>query len=403
MSQEPDISEKTTSQPQTTDDSGSSPDVKRQPLVVKTSTFSILIFVLCFLLAILLIPSIAYQVNYALVSGSEKAKANAARELLKDLPESTSVVPWVVKSIRPSVVGIHQVVHGHVQAPGGRVKEFAFPNNEGSGVIVDPEGYIITNFHVIENAQALSVFLSDDRQTSNVQVVGFDQDADIAVLKIDLSGLTAMSWGNSDELEVGEPVLAIGNPYGLFQSVTAGIISAKERYNTDSSYKLHEFLQTDAAINPGNSGGPLSNLQGELIGINTMIYGEAYQGISFAIPSVLVKRIYEQIRKDGKVTYGWFGISMSPFPVVESTEPGNSRFVGIEVDHVVPGSPADQVGLKPDDVITGWDAQEVRDFRQLYHTIFFTKPGSKVTVKILRDNVPHEFQVTVGERPAAQK
>ena len=401
MSQKPDVSETTTSPfPAEQDQPVAN---KSSSLIVRTSTFSILVFVLCFLLAIFLIPSLSYQINYALVSSSEKAKAQVARELLADMPESTSAVPWVVKSIRPSVVGIHQVVHGHVHEPGGSVREFAFPNNEGSGVIVDPEGYIITNYHVIENAQTLSVFLSDDRQTRNVQVVGFDRDADIAVLKIDLSGLTAMSWGNSDDLETGEPVLAIGNPYGLFQSVTAGIVSAKERYNEDSSYKLHEFLQTDAAVNPGNSGGPLVNLRGELIGINTMIYGEAYQGISFAIPSTLVKRLYEQIRHDGKVTYGWFGISMSPIPVTESTGPGSSRFVGIEVSHVVPGSPAEKAGLKADDVITRWNNQDVRDSRQLYHTIFFTKPGTSITLQVLRNNEPLEFQTVVGERPASPK
>ncbi|MDR1959716.1 MAG: trypsin-like peptidase domain-containing protein [Planctomycetaceae bacterium] len=375
------------------------------PMVTKTSTFSLLIFVLCFLLAIFLIPSLAYQIDYALTSGSEKAKADVARELLKEFPDTDRIVPWVVKSIRPSVVGIQQVVRGEVRYRGGRVQQFEMPDNEGSGVIVDPEGYVITNYHVIRDAQALSVLLSDDRRISGerVTVAGFDQEADIAVLKIDLSELTAMPWGNSDKLEVGEAVLAIGNPYGLFQTVTAGIISGKERYSADSSYKLQEFLQTDAAVNPGNSGGPLINLKGELVGINTAIYGEAYQGISFAIPSALVKRIYEEIRKNGRVTYGWLGINMSPYPVTETLDPGSERRIGVEINQVVEDSPASKSGLHAGDIITNWNGQEIRDFKQLHHSILFTKPDSEVTVKVLREKEPREFRVVVGKRPMRRR
>jgi len=373
-----------------------------RPLVVlRTSPFSVLVFVLCFVLALFLIPSIASQINYALVHSSERAKADAARELLKELPAQDRI-PWVVKSIRPSVVGIQQIVRGQVRTHEG-LREFELPNNEGSGVIVDPEGYIITNYHVIKDAQALSILLSDDRTTSNVTIVGVDQEADIAILKIDLPNLISMPWGNSDALEVGEAVLAIGNPYGFFQTVTAGIVSGKERFNTDSSYKPREFLQTDAAINPGNSGGPLINIRGELVGINTAIYGETYQGISFAIPSVLVRRIYEEIRKNGKVSYGWLGVSMSPFPAFESTQQGARRALGVEISTVAPDSPAKQAGIKPGDIITNWDGLDIRNTSQLYHNILFTKPESEVTVKFLRDDQPGEIQVQVGKRPVSHR
>ena len=231
-----------------------------------TNLFSILVFALCFLLALYLLPSIASQVSYSLTRGSEKAKVEAAKKILSKYQTVESQVPWVVKRTSPSVVGIQQI--GPVQIQDDVVEDVV---GIGSGVIVDADGYILTNYHVIAGTHKYVVLLSDGRRTEDVRLIGFDRKTDLAVLKIGLKDLTPMPWGDSDSLEVGEPVLAIGSPYGLSRTVTQGIISAKERYTqdfgTDPEHSAQEYLQTDAAVNPGNSGGALVNMRGEMIGI----------------------------------------------------------------------------------------------------------------------------------------
>ena len=190
-------------------------------------------------------------------------------------------------------------------------------------MIVDAEGYIITNYHVVDRASEVNVELSDGSK-HRAQVVGIDPATDLAVLKIGAANLTAAPWGKSSDLEVGDPVLAIGNPFGLARTVTAGILSATGRHAVVENVNYQDFLQTDAAVNPGNSGGPLVNMKGQVVGINTAIVGPTYQGISFAIPSDMVHQVYDQLIRSGKVARGWLGVSMRELTPEESEKLGVS-------------------------------------------------------------------------------
>ena len=371
---------------------------QQEPIVIRTSPLSILLFVLCFLLALFLIPNIAQQISYSLTRGSERAKAEIAAEFLKAIPDNKQIIPWVVKNTAPSVVSVKVI--GNVQSDETTIRNV--PVGQGSGIIVDKDGYIVTNHHVIRDSHNYRVSLSDGRETDNVRLVGLDPITDLAVLKINLSEIMPITWGDSNSLEVGESVLAIGSPYSFANTVTCGIISAKERYAQEFEMPFRmqpqEYLQTDAAVNPGNSGGPLINMQGEVIGINTMILGETYRGICFAIPSTLAKRVYEEIREKGRVTYGQLGIYMSDLPVTDSRDEGN-RSIGVRVTSIVPGGAAEKAGMLADDVITNWNGLEIRGYVQLNHAILFTPPGTTVKVTCLRDNKPIEFEVTVDQRP----
>ena len=370
-----------------------------QPVTVRTSSLSVLLFVLCFLLALYLIPNIASQISYSLTRGSERAKAEVAAELLEQFPDQSRLIPWVVKKAGPSVVSIRVI--GNIQGDTRILRNV--PVGQGSGVIVDKDGYIVTNHHVIRDSRTYRVSLTDGRETDNVRLVGIDPNTDLAVLKINLPELTPITWGDSNSLEVGESVLAIGSPYSFANTVTNGIISAKERYAQDfdapDNTMPQEYLQTDAAVNPGNSGGPLINMQGEVVGINTMILGETYRGICFAIPSVLAKRIYEELREKGRISYGMLGISMSPERVTQPGDAGN-RSIGVRILEIMPGMPAENAGMLAGDIITNWNGTDIHDYVQLNHTILFTPPGTKVKVTCLRGGTPVEFEVTVAQRPA---
>ncbi|MFQ6098728.1 MAG: trypsin-like peptidase domain-containing protein, partial [Armatimonadota bacterium] len=221
----------------------------------------------------------------------------------------------------------------------------------GSGVIVDDRGYIVTNSHVVQDAEEIRVSLSDRTDLSG-KLVGIDPPTDLAVLKVPANGLRAARWGDSDSLEVGEWVIAVGAPFGLAQTVTAGIVSAKERTNpTIAGYV--DFIQTDAAINPGNSGGALANLDGQLVGINTAIYSQSggSEGVGFAIPSNTARRIMDVLIRDGHVTRGWIGIIVRRLRSQEKEAlPAEAR-AGLLVTHMVQSSPADNGGLEPGDVL----------------------------------------------------
>ncbi len=259
-----------------------------------------LIFLLCFLLALLLIPSLAERWAYSTARGVERAKREAAEKFLAEHPDCADEdrVPYVVKKVGASVVGIKTSV---VQSDffGGS----SLAQGQGSGVVVDSDGFIVTNFHVIceqgRLVDGVEIVLSDGRTLADgITLVGFDENLDVAVLKVEVSGLIPIEWGDSDALDVGDPVLALGNPYGLARTVTQGIVSTKERFVFDEQGVVkQEFLQTDAAVNPGNSGGALVDLYGRLVGINAAIYGQQYQGISFALPVKRVRNVYDEIMK----------------------------------------------------------------------------------------------------------
>jgi serine protease Do len=284
------------------------------------------------------------------------------------------------------------------QGGDGAIREHSL----GSGVIVDPKGYIVTNRHVVEKADRIRVRLQDDPPgvQHEAKVVGEDQETDLAVIQIDMNrALPAAKMGNSDGMEVGDWVLAIGSPFGQFGTVTAGIVSAKGR-DIVPGKQFQTFIQTDAAINPGNSGGPLVNMNGEVIGINTAILSEtnAYAGVGFSLPSNTVVTVYNQlIGPEHRVARGSIGIM---FDSVEN--PAIARVYGagsgVTVSSVVAGSPADQAGLKVGDTITTVDGHKVTKGSELVAEIAARKPGTKVAVSFLRNGKEQETSVTIADR-----
>ena len=360
-----------------------------------------LAFVLILLVAMVVAPYLAEQVQFAITRGDQRAKAEIARAELKALPEAVNRFRLVAKAVAPCVVGVKTVQYVGQRGPGDEwsANPLLCAEGEGSGVVIDATGYILTNYHVIENAAQVQVQLADGRNEPNVTIVGADPLTDLAVLKVNDGSLLAAPWGDSDRLEVGDQVVAVGNPYGLTRTVTAGIVSAKDRREaTDRGYQ--EYLQTDAAVNPGNSGGPLVDLHGQVVGINTAIYGRAYQGISFAIPSRLAHEVYDRLRTEGKISRGWLGVAMEEVPEGLAKRLGLKLPAGVMVAEVVPGSPAQRAGLQADDVIVRWNGQKVADPMDLSRAVAKTKIGVKVEVGLIRDGQPIMRSVEVAERPA---
>lgn len=364
--------------------------------------FSVALWVIM-AIAILLfvVPYIAQQVAFAIARGQELARAEVARKELVALPAAANRYALVAKIVEPSVVGIQTTIH--VTSPfgeGGLFDPEMQAMAQGSGVIVDSSGYILTNAHVISQAAqgGVTVQLSDGRAVQDATIVGVDPATDLAVLKIDAGNLSAAKWGNSEALAVGDPVLAVGSPYGLDETVTAGIISAKNRRVGIEHVRYEDFLQTDAAVNPGNSGGPLVNMKGEVVGINTAIVGRAYQGISFAIPSDLAKKVYELLRTTG-ISRGWIGVGVQDLTKTLAERFGLKDARGALVARVMSASPADEAGLKPGDVIVEWDEHPITNSNDLRIEAARTKPGSKVQVVFYRDGQRQDLSITVAERP----
>jgi serine protease Do len=233
----------------------------------------------------------------------------------------------------------------------------------------------------------------------DVTVVGVDPLSDLAVLKVRSHTLTAAPWGDSARLEVGDPVLAVGSPFGLAQTVTAGIVSAKGRRGVVQDINYEDFLQTDAAVNPGNSGGPLVNLQGQVVGINTAIYGPAYLGISFAIPSQIARDVYKKLRDTGTVARGWLGVALQSLDDNLAERFGLEDAKGALVTGVLPDSPADLAAIRVGDVIIEWNGKPVPDPSSLSFAVAGTAIGSKATVGLIRDEKKIELIVTVTQRP----
>jgi len=274
--------------------------------------------------------------------------------------------------------------------------------NLGSGVIVSESGYILTNSHVVEAADSIEVALADTRRV-NAKVVGTDPESDLAVLKIDLPKLPAITFGQPDGTRVGDVVLAIGNPFGVGQTVTMGIVSATGRSHLGIN-TFENFIQTDAAINPGNSGGALVDINGNLIGINTAIYsktpGGASLGIGFAIPASTAKTVMEQIIQTGSVQRGWIGVGVQEMTreIAESFKmPGTTR--GALITEVFRGTPADRGGMKVGDVLVAVDGKTVTDSATMLNLIAALTPGSQATLRVIRETKEIELKVTVGKRP----
>ena len=272
---------------------------------------------------------------------------------------------------------------------------------EGSGFIVSPDGYILTNAHVISGATEVTVRTTDRREYS-AKVVGVDDRTDVAVLKIEGEGLPTVHLGDPEALKVGEWVVAIGSPFGFENSVTAGIVSAKARSLPGDSYT--PFIQTDVAVNPGNSGGPLFNLRGEVVGINSQIYSRTggYQGVSFAIPIDMAVNIRDQLIEFGRVERGRIGVTIQDVNQALADSFGLERPRGALVSSVEKGGPAEQAGLQPGDVILAVDGEAVSQSGQLPPLVAKVKPGKKATLEIWRDRKSREAVVTVAALEPAE-
>jgi len=284
----------------------------------------------------------------------------------------------------------------HRRAPRGTEPQRRQQVGQGSGFIISPDGYVLTNNHVVGQADKIKVKLHDGRELE-AKKVGTDPKSDVAVVKLEGKDFSVLPLGNSDELEVGEWVIAIGNPFGLAETVTVGVVSAKGRSRVGIA-DYEDFIQTDAAINPGNSGGPLISLQGEAVGINTAIFSRSggYMGIGFAIPVNMAKVIKDQLVKTGKVTRGFLGIMMQDLTKELAESLGSATTDGILVAEVVEGSPAEKAGFKQSDIITGLGGRPATEMSKFRNEVGLLAPGTKAKITIVRDGQEMVLTPTIG-------
>jgi serine protease Do len=347
--------------------------------------------------------------------------------IVRDARAVTSFAP-VVKKAAPSVVNIFSthIIHERLyrnplfndpifrqffgdpsDQGGGNQREVTRREQSlGSGIIISPDGYILTANHVVDGMDEIKVAIPDGKKEYTAKVVGTDPPTDVAVLKIDATGLPAITLGDSDQLEVGDVVLAIGNPFGIGQSVTMGIVSALERnirdFSEDGRVHIQDFIQTDAAINRGNSGGALVDAEGRLIGINTAIIpsgGGGNQGIGFAVPINLARSVMERLISGGKATHGYLGIRMQDMNADLAQQFNLSSQNGVLVDDVMPDGPAGQAGIKSGDVIVAFNGKAVDDGHSLQLAVTDCAPGSTATVKLIRNGAEKNLTLKLGELP----
>lgn len=328
----------------------------------------------------------------------------------KHVEETSKAFSDIVKAVSPAVVNISSTKIVKRQSPFDDFFDFFHPSPDkgkkwkeqslGSGVIVSQDGYIVTNNHVIEQSDEIKVTLFDKR-VFKAKVIGVDPKSDIAIIKIDSKDLPTITWGDSNNLQVGEFVLAIGNPFGLSHTVTMGIISAVGRANVGIS-DYEDFIQTDAAINPGNSGGPLVNIKGELIGINTAIFSRTggFQGIGFSVPSNMVRFIMNQLINEGKVTRGWLGVTIQDLTPEIAQKFGIKMYEGVLVSDITKGSPAQKAGITRGDIIIEFDGKRVMDVASLKNMVAQSRIGSSVNIKILRQNKELILKAIIKELPS---
>ena len=314
---------------------------------------------------------------------------------LRLLEEVQSVITELAERVKPAVVSVFPV-HGPSR-PTDAPRERA-PNapGSGSGVIIDPQGHIVTNNHVVGEANEVEVRLSDKTKFI-AQVIGKDPDTDVALLKVVTDrNLPYASFGDSGTVKVGQWVLAVGNPFGLDRTVTLGVVSGMGRDNMNLS-RYENFIQTDASINPGNSGGPLFNMQGQIIGINTAIINFA-QGIGFAIPSNMTKQVIQQLLARGKVVRGWLGVGIQPVTAELGTKFGVNEGEGVLVNEVFENDPAARAGMKPGDIITKLDGKTVDTPNLLSRLIAGLEPGATTHIEVVRDGKRQILSVALSEK-----
>src|SRR5689334_2111678 len=344
------------------------------------------------------------------------AAAPSAPVLPVQMPLNTGTFAGVAEVIKPAVINVNTVSRGGIGPGGGGrtpfeeffgedffkrffgdVPERIPQRSLGSGVIVDPSGITLTNAHVVDKATEIEIITLDGSK-HKAKVVGLDKKTDLAVLKLD-DGKGTFKFarmGDSDRMQVGDWVIAVGSPFGLQATVTAGIVIAKARNIGQGPFD--DFLQTDAAINPGNSGGPLVNMQGEVIGINTAIVAGG-SGIGFAIPSNMAKKIYTEINSKGRVTRGWLGVSIQPL-TPELAKSFNAKDTkGVLISDVVGDSPASKAGLKPGDILLEFDGKKVDAPADLQRTVGLAQPGQDARMKVWRDQAEKTIDIKIGEAP----
>ena len=353
---------------------------------------------------------------------ADQAAATLVRQQLQNQSvDLATAFQQVAVVMRPSVVSVISVSHnegvGNSQQIPNLPPEFKRffgddlpgfqmqpPGNfesrgQGSGVIVSDDGYILTNNHVIRGADEVTVILSDDRELA-AEVIGGDADTDLAILKVNATGLEPAVLGDSDALHVGEWVVAVGSPMGLDQTVTSGIVSALGR-NGVGVAQFEDFIQTDAAINPGNSGGPLVNLQGEVVGINTAIASQngGFSGIGFSIPTSMIRHVMEDIIADGQVTRGYLGAAVQNLNEDLAASFGYEGTRGVLIGDVVDDSPAARGGLEAGDIVLSIDGREMDSAHEMVNAVAAVDPGDEIDVVVFREGRERELKIEVGTRP----
>ena len=348
------------------------------------------------------------------------AAALEAPILPVQMPLTTGTFAKVAEAIKPAVINITTVGKSGPGGPGqGRTPFEEFFGEEffrrffgdapermpqrslGSGVIVDPSGIALTNAHVVENSSNIEV-VTQDGSKHKAKLIGLDKKTDLAVLKLD-DGKGSFPYarlGDSDKMQVGDWVIAVGSPFGLHATVTAGIISAKARQIGQGPFD--DFLQTDAAINPGNSGGPLVNMQGEVVGINTAIVAGG-SGIGFAIPSNMARKIYTELQAKGRVTRGWLGVSIQPLTPELAKSFGAKDNKGVLLSEVMPDSPAAKAGLQSGDILLEFQGKKMEAPADLQRAVGLTSPGASAKAKVLRDQGERTVDIKIGEAPDDQR
>jgi len=384
----------------------------RLPLLIQKP---LLISALCFALPLSILQAETGQMEAPAIPASYQF-ANQLSEVFRDISEQ--ITPSVV-NIRSTMRRPQSSIPGMENMPPGMenlpepFREFferfgaqpqlpqqPQPGGLGSGVIIDSSGHILTNNHVVANADEVTVRLSDKR-TFKATIVGTDPRTDLAVIKIEGENLVPARLGNSDTLSIGEWVVAVGAPFGLENTITAGIVSAKGR-SIMGGNAYEDFIQTDAAINPGNSGGPLVNLRGEVVGINTAIVSRTggYMGIGFAIPSSLAKNVFESLIQSGRVIRGWLGVGIQNLSEELASSFEYSETRGALVGHIAPDGPAAKSELKQGDIVVAFNGIEIEDVSQLRNMVAASRPNTQVALRVVREGKARDIQVRLGELPS---
>lgn len=368
-----------------------------------------LAMVIVLLVASILVPRMVEEVQYSLARGRQRADHEVAGQLLQtaSLTEISRASQMVSLRIAPSVVIVNvnsapaseeALTEDELLQRFGQRPHDAL--GQGSGVVISQDGYILTNHHVVRDAQEIRVTFSDGRRLP-AERAGVDNLTDLALLKVNAQDLIPAEWGDSDGLQVGSLIWAVGSPFGLERSVSFGILSAKNRGGIAGS-PHQDFLQTDAAVNPGNSGGPLVDVQGKVVGINTAIVGQTYSGVSFAIPSNVAQQVADRLKQGGYVPRAWLGVELSSVSDEQARRLGMPQARGAYIARIVRNlqdSPARRAGLQPGDVVMRWNGAEIAEPAMLSQLVAKSQIGATIPVQVWRGGQEVQIEITVVERP----